>query len=142
MISILATLAVATSLTTASPAVSADRAQIEHALNVSADGWNERDLEKYMAVYASLEDTSYVSQGNVVRGFAAIRSTYAARFATADTGHLAFKIIEFRQLSPELACVLGEYDLRQGNGVRHSGATTLIFRKMAGAWRIILDHTG
>lgn len=117
------------------------RAQIEKALADSADGWNNRNLSQYMAVYAQDRSTLYVTNGKVVQGFDDIERVYASRFKTGNMGHLSVEVIDFRMLGSRAAWILGRYHLMLQNGGEHTGLTTLIFQRVSGEWRLVLDHT-
>ena len=120
----------------------AARPAITRALADSASGWNAGDLDRFMAVYKRSPDITYISGGEVVRGFMAIRARYAGRFvAGGDKGRLAIDILDVRSTGPGYAYVIGRYHLRRAASAELTGITTLLFEHIGTGWLIIADHS-
>ena len=118
------------------------RPAITRALSDSAAGWNAGDLDRFMAVYKRSPDITYISGGEVVRGFAAIRARYAGRFAgRGDKGQLAIDILDARPAGTGYVYVIGRYHLHRSAGADLSGITTLLFEHVGTGWLIIADHS-
>ena len=80
-------------------------------------------------------------------GWNATRDRYQKKYFTPDKdgklterGELAFAELEVESLSPTAAVVRGQYILKRENNT-DTGRFTLVFRVMAGEWKIISDHT-
>ena len=58
----------------------------------------------------------------------------------AAMGALTFSDLDTTVLSPEAALVFGRWRLKTERG-EPNGLFTLLFRKQAGCWRIVADHT-
>jgi len=70
-----------------------------------------------------------------------VRDRYRKKYSDrAKMGTLTFSNLEITPLSPDSAMVLGRWRLERANDWPH-GRFTLIFRKTADGWRIVLDHT-
>ena len=120
----------------------AARPAITRALADSAAGWNAGDLDRFMAVYKRSPDITYISGGEVVRGFDAIRARYAGRFAgSGDKGRLAIDILDVRPSGPGYVYAIGRYHLHRSAGADLSGITTLLFEHAGTGWLIIADHS-
>ncbi len=120
----------------------AARPAITRALADSAAGWNAGDLNRFMAAYKRSPDITYISGGEVVRGFEAIRARYAGRFASGgDKGQLAIDILDARPAGPGYAYVIGRYHLHRAAGAELSGITTLLFEHVGTGWLIVADHS-
>ncbi|CAN7364302.1 nuclear transport factor 2 family protein [Phenylobacterium sp. LjRoot225] len=145
----------AVAMIAAAPAVGAAEAMpaqqaVQQALDQSAAAWTAGRLDDFMTLYERDPATSYVSSGQVITGYEAIRARYAARFAGAspadgpvDLGVLTLEVLDFRALSPTYVFVLGRYHLKdRKTGEVKSGPTTLLFRRGPAGWKIISDHTG
>lgn len=121
-------------------------AQVQAALDASANAWNAADLDRFMTCYKDAPDTVYLSGGQVVRGYQAIRARYAARFgggSAAAMGQLRLDILDFRMTDPRHAFVVGQFHLHRdaAAGGDASGLTSLLFEHTKDGWRIVADHS-
>lgn len=124
------------------PAVDNDKQSIVRALNDSIAGWNSRNLDRFIRIYEDSPDTTFVQQRGMIRGFAAIRRQYAARFApTAAHDTLSLQIMEVDVLDANYALLIGRYRLKEGRKLQGEGQTTLLLHRSAPGWRIISDHS-
>jgi ketosteroid isomerase-like protein len=111
-------------------------------LDASAGAWNRGDLDGFVSTYADDSATTFVSGGQVQRGFAWIRQNYAPRFAPgARRDSLRFERFVARPLGREFTMVTARYVLFRGDSVTSSGPFTLILRRQGTGWKIIHDHT-
>lgn len=120
------------------------RSGVEAAMTDSAAGWNAGDLARFMRIYSDAPDTSFVTKEGVLRGKAVMAERYRTRYDfenVAKRGLLSFATLDFRLLDRAHALYIGRYTLRGGDGSVQSGMTSLVFRKEAGGWRIIADHS-
>jgi ketosteroid isomerase-like protein len=135
----------ATSAHAAPPTSAAQRGVVE-ALESSGRAWTAGDLDGFMAVYEQSPATTYLGHGAVVRGYDAIRATYAPRFAPGANQYriLSFDVLETRMLGTGYVLATGRYHLRKqvGDTEELTGLFTLVFHKGSKGWRIISDHTG
>ena len=137
--------ATVTSAHAATPANAPERGVVQ-ALESSGKAWTAGDLDGFMAVYEQSPNTTYLGHGALVRGYDAIRATYAPRFAPGANQYriLSFDVLETRTLGTGYVLATGRYHLRQnvGDTEELSGLFTLVFHKGPKGWRIISDHTG
>ncbi|MBI4469332.1 MAG: nuclear transport factor 2 family protein [Acidobacteria bacterium] len=116
-------------------------AMIQQVLADQAKAWNEADMEGYMSGYWRSEETVFVSNGTVVRGWQAVLDRYKKTYPShVAMGELAFSKVEVRLLGKGAAVVLGTWNLTRISG-SDSGTFTLVFRKFGKDWRIVHDHT-
>ena len=128
----------------APPAAPSPQAAIEAALANSAAAWNAGDSARFMDLYSTAPDTSFVVPEGVVRGKQAIADHYAKTFALDDAakrGTLSIETVDFRALGPDHALLIGRYHLRYPDKKEASGMTSVVFRKEAGGWKMIADHS-
>ena len=122
-----------------------DRQAIGAVLDRSAAAWTRGDLDGFMACYEDAPDTSYVRPDGPVRGAAAVRAMYAARFRPGGRGmgRLSTELLDVRHLGVDYALVTGRYHLARtaAEGGEAHGVFTLVFRRDPSGWRIISDHT-
>lgn len=136
-------------VTMATPVAAADEAArqgIMQTLADSAAAWSAGDLDRFMTCYADDPATTYVGGGQLVIGYQGIRTMYANRFgggSRAAMGTLTLDIERLRLLGDDVAYVVGRFHLRRAaaDGGDVSGLTTLVFRRQAGRWLIIADHS-
>lgn len=108
----------------------------------SADAWNRGALDEFTGDYLEGEETTYIGSRGIVRGPAAIREVYAPRFAPGGTrDSLSFERVEVDLLAPDLANTIAWYVLTRGDSVTARGPTSLVMRRVRGAWKIVHDHS-
>lgn len=114
------------------------QAAVERALDLSADGWNAGDLDAFMAMYLDAPATSCVTTRGLLRGKAAIRASYAPRFAPGIAEKrcmLTMKTLDVRMIGPGDALMTAQYLLTNLDWKIDTGPTTLLFRHGPGGWR-------
>lgn len=142
---LVATLAACTVRVNRSPAdadAAGVRAAVAGVLQHGAEAWNAGDLDAFMADYGEDTATTYVGRRGLVRGRAAIRASYAPRFAPGvSRGTLRFENLEVDVLGPDAAFAIATYVLTERDSVIGRGPTSLLFRKRGGRWYITRDHS-
>ena len=122
-------------------AVASAQQEIEALIEQQAKGWNEGDLEAFMSAYWKSDDLTFSSGGKVTRGFDSTLAGYQRRYPNAAAmGKVQFTELEFLPLGPSAMQVLGVWKLDRGRD-SIGGRFTLVFRKLAGGWKIVHDHT-
>lgn len=127
----------------APPAPAAAEEAIRNALQLQQDAWNRGDLKAFMEAYENSASTTFVG-ATVTRGYQPVLDNYIKRYPTRDAmGQLTFSAIEVHPLGPDHAWVLGRFHLKRNaaGGGDKSGTYTLVFKKTAPGWKIVLDHT-
>jgi uncharacterized protein (TIGR02246 family) len=105
--------------------------------------WNRGDVDAFMSGYESSDSTTFVG-ATITRGYRQVLENYRRRYPTKEKmGRLTFSSIEVTPLGAEFASVIGKFHLERTAeaGGPASGIFTLLFRKTASGWKIILDHT-
>jgi uncharacterized protein (TIGR02246 family) len=128
----------------------APRAAIEAAMLDSAEGWNSGNLDRFLAVYSDDPATSFTTDKGVARGKAGIRAQYEAGYPeqfgpnrAARPLALSFTFEDFRLIGTGHALLIAQWKLVTDGDEKgaKTGTTSLLFRKEAGGWRIIADHS-
>jgi uncharacterized protein (TIGR02246 family) len=124
------------------PNAGAER-EIVQLLQLSAEGWNRRDLDEFMITYLDSPDITFVGGNTILRGKTAIRRNYAdGWFAPGrDPGRLSFRDIEVRMLGGGHALAVGRYEVRIPGRDMATGLFSLTLRRTPQGWRIIHDHS-
>lgn len=137
------------SAASAQDAQSADEAAIRTAMAAQTAAWNRADIPAFMQAYENSPETTFI--GSTIRkGYDPILQRYRAAYANAaQMGTLSFSNIEVRLLpascgAAELAVVTGNFHLertQKGTATKDDGIFSLVWRKGAQGWKIVLDHT-
>ena len=118
--------------------------EIRAVLDKQVADWNRGNVEAFMQGYEDSPATAFVSSAGVTRGYAEVLANYKKRYPTqAAMGVLKFTDLEVKLLSRDSAHVTGRFHLERSDaaGGNRFGWFTLLFRRTAKGWKIILDHT-
>ena len=114
---------------------------IRSVMDAQVAAWNMGDIDGFMEGYWKSPELIFVSGDNVTRGWQPTLDRYKKNYDSKEKmGKLEFRDLEVNVLSPDAAVVLGSWHLTREKDDPH-GKFTLVFRKMAGGWRIVMDHT-
>jgi uncharacterized protein (TIGR02246 family) len=137
------------SLTLTARAQSADETAIRAAITAQSDAWNRGNIPDFMQAYEDSPDTTFIGK-TLRKGFQPIRQRYELAYTNpAQMGKLTFNDIEIRLLKgscgkAEFAVVTGKFHLdrtTKGEATMDDGIFSLVWRKDAKGWKIVLDHT-
>jgi uncharacterized protein (TIGR02246 family) len=115
--------------------------EVRAVLNKQVAAWNTGDTDGFLEGYAS--DTVFVGE-KMTRGIEDVKKRYQQRYPTrAAMGKLGFYDLEIHPMGKDYAYVIGRWQLErdQEGGGNVSGVYSLVFRKTAIGWKIVLDHT-
>jgi uncharacterized protein (TIGR02246 family) len=130
-------------------AQSADETAIRAAITAQSDAWNRGKIPDFMQAYEDSPDTTFIGK-TLRKGFQPIRQRYEMAYTNpAQMGKLTFNDIEVRLLKgscgkAEFAVVTGKFHLdrtTKGEATMDDGIFSLVWRKGAKGWKIVLDHT-
>lgn len=105
--------------------------------------WNRGDIRAFMTGYEKSDSITFVG-ATVSRGFDKVLARYLEKYPNKGAmGELTFSGVEVKTLGADYASVLGRFHLKRAKeaGGDSTGLFTLICRKTAAGWKIILDHT-
>jgi ketosteroid isomerase-like protein len=118
-----------------------ERATIRAVIDDQAAAWNRGDINAFMNGYAHSSGTTFVSGDEVTHGWQTVHDRYAKKYDNREKmGTLTFSDLTITPLCSDAAIVLGSWRLQRKDDEPH-GKFTLLFRKLPGGWRIVLDHT-
>jgi uncharacterized protein (TIGR02246 family) len=115
--------------------------QVRAVLERQQKSWNDGDTEGFLEGYAS--DAVFMGD-KVTRGVEDLRRRYQARYPTRGAmGQLTFYGLEIHPMGNDYAWVIGRWELKRDKegGGDTGGVYSLVFRKTAIGWKIVLDHT-
>jgi uncharacterized protein (TIGR02246 family) len=120
-----------------------EQAAIRQVLDTQVAAWNRGDVVAFMKGYNNSPDTTFVGR-TVAHGYENVLARYRENFGTPEKmGSLSFSELEVKPVDPQVATVTGHYHLKRAasGGGEASGIFSLVFKKTAAGWKIVLDHT-
>lgn len=115
--------------------------QIRKILQEQTAAWNNGDIDAFMKGYWNNDSLLFVGKNGPTYGFTNTLNNYKKNYPNKDyMGQLNFTLLEVKPLSKLLWMVLGKWELTRNAG-NVSGHYTLLFKKINGAWVIIVDHS-
>ncbi|PWJ59851.1 ketosteroid isomerase-like protein [Dyadobacter jejuensis] len=119
-----------------------DQDQIYDQLNQQVAHWNNGDIAAFMEAYWPSDSLMFVGKSGVTYGYTNTYQNYLKRYPDRATmGILSFEYINMSFPSPGVAFLVGKFHLHRPEKGDASGFYTLLWRKIDGKWRIVVDHT-
>jgi ketosteroid isomerase-like protein len=111
------------------------------ALNSQEDSWNNGDIDGFMNGYWNNDSLMFVSGERVSYGWQKVADNYKKTYNSKELmGKLTFNVIKTDQLSNTALLVVGSWNLDRGD-MDIQGKFSLLWRKIDGEWKIVIDHT-
>jgi uncharacterized protein (TIGR02246 family) len=108
------------------------------------DAVNRADMTAYVDMYAQRRDLIVVNDGQVTRGWEAVRDEANQMMGAEGSYRISAGVVDVVILSADMAIAVlpfaASVNTTQGP-MQLRGAMTLILQKTAEGWRIIHDHT-
>lgn len=122
-------------------AVGKEEAAIRNILFTQVGEWNHGHIEGHMKGYWESDSLVFIGKNGPTYGYAATLARYRKSYPDAVAmGQLTSTVISMRRLSKHYYFVTGSWALQRSKG-DVSGSWTLLFRKIKGAWVIVVDHS-
>lgn len=120
---------------------SADKKAILDVLEKQRLAWNKGDLETFMQGYVKSDSLLFVGKNGPTYGWQKTLDNYKKSYlGEAGMGQLTFGIKKIDFLNKDVAFVLGSWHLQREKD-EPQGYYTLLFKKIEGIWKIIVDHS-
>jgi len=117
-----------------------DRAMVMAEMEAQQSSWNNGDIPGFMEYYWKSDSLKFIGSKGITYGWQKTLDNYVRSYPDkAAMGILRFSIKECSQLSPTSIYVIGSWDLQKEKPV--GGYFTLMWKKIAGKWVIVSDHT-
>lgn len=118
-----------------------DEKEIRDLLNRQTISWNRGNIDEFMSGYWKNDSLMFVGKSGVTYGYTNTLNNYKKNYSSsAQMGKLFFDILQVKKLSADYYWVLGKWFLKRSVG-DIGGHYTLLFRKIAGKWMIVADHS-
>ena len=103
--------------------------------------WNTGDLSTFMEYYWKSDSMAFMGKTGVTYGWQQTLDAYKAGYPTQkEMGILEFEIKKLDVLSSDAAYMLGSWNIERDT-LDVGGHFSLIWKKIAGHWVIVTDHT-
>ncbi|MDJ1502589.1 nuclear transport factor 2 family protein [Xanthocytophaga agilis] len=119
-----------------------DSQAIRQAMDEQVKAWNNGDLVKFMDGYWQSDSLQFIGSKGIVYGWKSTLERYQKSYPDAAArGTLRFEILKVDIVSKDAAFVIGKFFLTRPQVGDASGHFTLLWRKVNGKWKIVVDHT-
>lgn len=116
-----------------------DIKDIKAVLKAQRLAWSKDNIEEFMEGYWKSDSLKFYGSNGITYGWENTLERYKKAYPSEDhTGTLSFKINAVTKIAEDAYYVLGEYHLKRNVG-NADGIFMLIFKKIAGLWKIIVD---
>ena len=103
--------------------------------------WNKGDIDCFMETYWQSDSLKFVGKDGITYGWEATMNRYKEKYPDqTHMGVLSFDVLEVEPLGSNTIMLIGKWGLKREVG-DVGGHFTLIWKKIAGKWLIISDHT-
>ena len=105
------------------------------------EDWNRGDIDAFMKAYWNSEELQFGGANGITRGWKQTLENYKRGYPDKETmGKLSFLIKDMTQHSEDVVSLTGSWVLEREND-RPCGHFLLIWRRIDGEWKIVVDHT-
>ncbi len=103
--------------------------------------WNKGDIDAFMQAYWKSDELQFGGAYGITKGWQQTLDTYKKGYPDrASMGTLSFQILDMTLHSEEVVSLTGSWVLERENDLP-GGHFLLIWRKINGEWKIVVDHT-
>jgi ketosteroid isomerase-like protein len=122
-------------------AQSKDETAIRRLMADQTSAWNRGNLDDFMKGYWNNDSLVFIGKNGPTYGYKNALTNYKKNYDSPEKmGQLTFTLLEIDRLSPDYYFVIGKFALKRKAGDL-AGTYTLLFRKISGHWKIVVDHT-
>lgn len=120
---------------------SKDEAAIRQIMSAQVAAWNKGNLDAFMKGYWNNDSLVFIGKSGPAYGYRQALANYKKNYNGPDQmGKLFFDLLKVKRLSADYYFVIGKWFLKRKAGDT-GGVYTLLFHKVNGQWRIVVDHT-
>jgi uncharacterized protein (TIGR02246 family) len=118
-----------------------DEAAIRQLMAAQVDAWNKGNLDAFMKGYWNNDSLVFIGKSGPSYGYHEALANYKKNYnGPEQMGKLFFDLLKVKRLSGDYYFVIGKWFLKRKSG-DIGGIYTLLFHKIDGQWRIVVDHT-
>lgn len=120
---------------------SRDFQQIKQILLQQQQDWNSGNIDAFMQAYWKSEELQFGGASGITKGWQQTLDGYKKRYPDkAAMGKLTFEIKDMSQHSKKVVSLTGSWELEREKD-KPGGHFLLIWKKIKGEWKIVVDHT-
>ena len=121
--------------------VEEETSQVLSILHKQEASWNDGDVDGFMQGYWNNDSLMFVSGEKVFYGWQKMTDNYKKTYNTKQLmGNLTFKVHKVEVLSGDAVLVIGNWSIHR-EMTDFGGKFSLLWRKINGEWKIVIDHT-
>ncbi len=110
-------------------------------LFLQQESWNNGDIDAFMNGYWKHDSLMFVSGDRISYGWQKVTDNYKRKYSSKELmGELTFKIEKVDVLANDAVIVIGQWDIKN-EASEFGGKFSLLWRKINGEWKIVIDHT-
>ena len=110
-------------------------------LQTQAKSWNEGDIDAFMKYYWKSDDLQFIGSNGITYGWQNTLDRYKNSYPDATAmGQLSFDIIKVNKRSKKVITLVGKFHLKREIGDLE-GIFLLVWKKIKGEWKIVVDQT-
>ena len=118
-----------------------DREQIKLVMKFQETNWNMGNIPLFMQGYWNNDSLLFIGSKGPTYGYQNTLKNYLKSYPNKDKmGQLTFDLVKIILISKTDAFVVGKWTLNRKEDVL-SGHFTLLWKKIEGKWKIIIDHS-
>lgn len=115
--------------------------EISGQILLQQNAWNNGDIEGYMSFYNNSDSLKFVTKNGVTSGFNNVLKKYKESFPDKEKmGILKFGNLSYKIIDKNNVIVIGSWELIFKNDSK-GGYFMLLWEKINGKWKIVIDHT-
>jgi ketosteroid isomerase-like protein len=119
-----------------------DEATIRQVMAQQVVDWNNGDPAAFMQGYWHNDSVIFMTKTGPAYGWESMLAHYKKGYPDKTAmGTLQFSNLILKRLSDEYYFVIAAWHIHKATGPDVGGQFTLLFRKIGGEWKIIVDHT-
>lgn len=118
------------------------RQDISQVLTTQTAAWNRGDVSGFMQGYWQSDSLVFIGKSGLTYGWQSTLDNYRRSYPNAAAmGQLTFSNLRITPISPDAAHVVGRWQLARPAAGDLGGHFLLVFRRIAGRWVIVADHS-
>jgi len=115
--------------------------QIKLVMKFQESAWNRGDISGFMDGYWNSDSLLFIGSKGPTYGYSKTLTNYLKSYPTPEKmGQLTFGFVKIEILSENQAFVVGTWHLQREEDDL-GGHFTLLWRKLDGEWKIVIDHS-
>jgi ketosteroid isomerase-like protein len=119
----------------------AEIAVIQHVMDEQQIAWNRGDIDGFMNGYWASDSLRFIGKRGITYGWQATLDNYKKSYpGAAAMGRLQFTNLSMELTGDSSAYVIGKWELFRTTDTL-GGHYSLLWRKQAGRWMIVADHS-